>query len=131
MAVYGKGKLTLLSTGRGSLRWYQALERAGIQDFRWHDLRHTWASWHVQNGTPLFALQELGGLESSEMVRRYAHLSAEHLTPFADRLYSSRLVANSDGNVLVTGKNKRGRRCANPLIKWRARQELNPRPPGS
>ncbi len=41
--------------------WYEALERAEIHDFRWHDLRHTWASWHVQNGTPLFALQELGG----------------------------------------------------------------------
>ena len=54
--------------------WYAALERAGITDFRWHDLRHTWASWHVQNGTPLFALQELGGWESAEMVRRYAHL---------------------------------------------------------
>jgi hypothetical protein len=44
--------------------WYAALERAGIADFRWHDLRHSWASWHVQNGTPLFALQELGGWES-------------------------------------------------------------------
>jgi integrase len=66
--------------------WYQALERSGIEDFRWHDLRHTWASWHVQNGTPLFALQELGGWESPEMVRRYAHLSAEHLAPYADRL---------------------------------------------
>ena len=46
--------------------WYAALTRAGIVDFRWHDLRHTWAIWHVQNGTPLFALQELGGWESPE-----------------------------------------------------------------
>ena len=61
--------------------WYAALERADIRDFRWHDLRHTWASWHVQNGTPLFALQELGGWESAEMVRRYAHLAADHLLP--------------------------------------------------
>ena len=66
--------------------WYGALKRVGIQNFRWHDLRHTWASWHVQQGTPLFVLQELGGWESAEMVRRYAHLAANHLAPFADRL---------------------------------------------
>ena len=69
--------------------WYQALKRAGITDFRWHDLRHTWASWHVQQGTPLHALQELGGWESAEMVRRYAHLSADHLAPYARPLVRS------------------------------------------
>jgi len=72
--------------------WYKGLEAAGIEDFRWHDLRHTWASWHVQNGTPLFALQELGGWESPEMVRRYAHLSADHLAPYADRLCALKSV---------------------------------------
>ena len=82
--------------------WYQALQSAGIQDFRWHDLRHTWASWHVQNGTPLYALQEMGGWESPEMVRRYAHLSAEHLAPYADRLGALRVVDEPVGHVLVT-----------------------------
>jgi integrase len=62
--------------------WYKALARAGIHDFRWHDLRHTWASWHIQSGTPLLALQELGGWESSEMVRRYAHFSITNLAKY-------------------------------------------------
>jgi integrase len=74
-----------------------------------HDLRHTWASWHVQNGTPLFALRELGGWESPEMVRRYAHFSAEHLTPYADRLCALRVVEGpDDGHVLVTPPNEKG-----------------------
>lgn len=65
--------------------WRQALQRAGIKNFRWHDLRHTWASWHIQAGTPAAVLQELGGWASHEMVRRYAHLSAEHLHVWVDR----------------------------------------------
>ena len=55
--------------------WRKALKRAGITNFRWHDLRHTWASWLVQRRVPLFVLQELGGWQSAVMVRRYAHLS--------------------------------------------------------
>lgn len=42
--------------------WWKALQRAGIENFRWHDLRHTWASWHIQAGMPLFKLQEMGGM---------------------------------------------------------------------
>jgi integrase len=41
--------------------WRRAVERARLDDFHWHDLRHTWATWHVQNGTPLHVLQRLGG----------------------------------------------------------------------
>jgi len=44
----------------------------------------------VKYGTPLFALQELGGWESAEMVRRYAHLAADHLAPYAERLCAAR-----------------------------------------
>ena len=54
-----------------------------IKDFHFHDLRHTWASWHVQNGTPLFVLKELGGWETLEMVKKYAHLNADHLSEYS------------------------------------------------
>ncbi|WP_339637942.1 site-specific integrase [uncultured Haliea sp.] len=66
--------------------WKAALGRAGIENFRWHDLRHTWASWHVQNGTSLQELQALGGWSSFEMVLRYAHLAADHLQAAACRI---------------------------------------------
>lgn len=62
----------------------KAAARAGVPWLRWHDLRHTWASWHVQRGTPLHAIQELGGWKSLAMVQRYAHLSTEHLRAFAE-----------------------------------------------
>nr|WP_305080254.1 tyrosine-type recombinase/integrase [Methylococcus sp. Mc7] len=70
--------------------------RAGIENFRWHDLRHTWASWHVQGGTPLHVLQELGGWESVEMVKRYAHLSGEHLAQYVTSMTGGpcRVVTN-------------------------------------
>jgi len=67
--------------------WKSALARAGIErTFRWHDLRHTWASWHVQCGTSLKELMELGGWASYEMVLRYAHLAADQLRGVACRI---------------------------------------------
>lgn len=69
-----------------TMAWYKALRRAGIDNFRWHDLRHTWASWHVQSGTSLQELQELGGWATFEMVLRYAHLAADHLKSAARRI---------------------------------------------
>lgn len=58
----------------------RACRKAGIEEFRFHDLRHTWASWHAQAGTPLTKLQALGGWRTIQMVMRYAHLSPVHLT---------------------------------------------------
>ncbi|MGJ8619640.1 MAG: tyrosine-type recombinase/integrase [Methylophilaceae bacterium] len=66
--------------------WRAALKRAEITDFRWHDLRHTWASWHVQKGTPLAVLQELGGWSDLKMVLKYAHLSSNHLAAYVDNV---------------------------------------------
>lgn len=66
--------------------WRAALIRAGITNFRWHDLRHTWASWHVQNGTPLAVLKELGGWADYDMVQKYAHLSSDHLAEYVERV---------------------------------------------
>lgn len=76
--------------------WFEALKRSGIEDFCWHDLRHTWASWHVQNGTPLHVLQELGGWSSLKMVQRYAHLSGEHLRAWVDHPAVHLIVNNEN-----------------------------------
>lgn len=62
----------------------RACEKAEIEDFRFHDLRHTWASWHVQAGTPLMVLKELGGWETVAMVQKYAHLGTSHLSQHAN-----------------------------------------------
>ena len=83
--------------------WRAALIRAGIDDFRFHDLRHIWASWLIQAGVPLSALQEMGGWESIEMVQRYAHLAPNHLTEHArqnDAIFGSRVPNLSHGEIL-------------------------------
>ena len=79
----------------------QACEQSGIDNFYFHDLRHTWASWHVQAGTPLFTLKEMGGWETLEMVNKYAHLNADHMHEFANNVtYTAQSpIGNNEINV--------------------------------
>lgn len=72
--------------------WQAACVRAGLatyvdgkyKGFVWHGMRHTWATWHVQNGTPLEVLKDLGGWADLKMVLRYAHHSVSHVAKFAN-----------------------------------------------
>ena len=64
----------------------RALKLAGIDDFRFHDLRHTFASHYVMNGGDLLSLKELLGHSNMEMVGRYAHLAASHKHNLINRL---------------------------------------------
>jgi len=97
-----------------TLAWRKALKRAGIENFRSHDLRHTWATWHRQAGTPTHELQRLGGWRSSVMVERYAHLSPDHLARAANRLDS--LLGGYD--LATLEKEKGSAERANPLLSF-------------
>lgn len=55
--------------------WHEAITRAEIRDFRFHDLRHCCASYLAQAGTPLNVIAEVLGHRKLDMARRYAHLT--------------------------------------------------------
>lgn len=85
-----------------------ACARAGIKDFRVHDLRHTCASWLVNAGVPLPEVRDLLGHSSIEMTERYAHLAPENLkgaVSVLDRLrsgYADRVELKGNGtNPLI------------------------------
>ncbi len=66
--------------------WRKARARAGLARLRWHDLRHAWATWHAQGGTPGLMLQMLGGWHDARMVRHYTQLAGHDLLAYANAI---------------------------------------------
>ena len=75
-----------------------ACSRAGISDYRWHDIRHTFASWHVQSGTDLYRLSRILGHSTLQMTTRYAHLATENLHQAVRDMATTMATTSSDSN---------------------------------
>lgn len=78
--------------------WEAALEAAQLEDFHFHDLRHTFASWAIQRGATLPEVKDLLGHSTLAMVMRYAHLAPEHLRSAVSRLDNVMVPAGSGEN---------------------------------
>ena len=66
--------------------WLEAIKQAGIQDFRFHDLRHSAASYLAMNGASTNEIAEVLGHKTLAMVKRYAHLSDVHTAGVVEKM---------------------------------------------
>ncbi len=84
-----------------------ACKKAGIENFRFHDLRHTFASYLVMAGVDLRTVAQLLGHKTLRMVMRYSHLSQDHLQKAVDRI-GTIMAHQSPGDTFtmpnITGK---------------------------
>lgn len=85
--------------GFGSLRtaWNAALARAEVQDFRWHDLRHTAASYLTMAGIGSMEVAKVLGHKTLQMTARYSHLSPERTVELGDVLTKRLGLASKKG----------------------------------
>lgn len=68
-------------------QWRRYVKRAGLPEgFRFHDIRHTFASWLAMDGTDRKTLQDMGGWKTAAMIDNYVHLPTDHLVKASERL---------------------------------------------
>ena len=80
--------------------WYEARKRAGLEDVRLHDLRHTFASHAVMQGVPLPVVARLLGHRNVRMTLRYAHVADKDVEAAAERIGSAiSTFLNGDGET--------------------------------
>nr|WP_280137556.1 site-specific integrase [Methylobacterium sp. Leaf125] len=77
-----------------------ACRRAGIAEFRFHDLRHTFASWWVQNGGDLYRLSRILGHATLQMTTRYSHLRTDDLHEELERVSARRSRERSQERLI-------------------------------
>ena len=107
-----QGRIPFARIGRkGKILWRRPITSGSnntgfrsLPKLRWHDLRHTWATWHAQAGTPAIVLQALGGWKDARMVRTYTHLAALDLLDHANaiRLPAVPLSAGTNSSTVAT-----------------------------
>lgn len=87
--------------GFGSLRsaWDSALTRAKVENFRWHDLRHTAASYLTMAGIGSMEVAKVLGHKTLQMTARYSHLSPERTVELGDVLTKRLGLASKKGNT--------------------------------
>jgi integrase len=88
----------------------RAVKEAGIEDFRFHDLRHCAASYLAMNGATLPEIAAILGHKTLQMVQRYAHLSDQHVTGVVERMNKAIFREPANDNVAPLPRAKRARR---------------------
>lgn len=73
-------------------QWETVIKESGIENFRFHDLRHTAASYLAMNGATLIELSHILGHKTLQMVKRYAHLTEKHTAPLVEKMTENQFL---------------------------------------
>jgi integrase len=107
----GEGRVFVNMHGealRGYKHWFgPAVREAGVKDFTWYCLRHTFASRLVMAGVDLRTVAELMGHRTIQMTMRYAHLAPAHKQAAVERLAGAWQAEEATGTKTSTGSEER------------------------